>query len=135
MLLGRYICIRRWRIWRGEAGDQELLKSCRRLWDNIASKQLYITEESGPLITERPSPFAYDLPNDTAYAETCASIGLIFFAHRMLQMDMDSRYGDVMERALYNVVLGPLPGWKAIFLCESFGGLARPAAAIRINST
>ena len=68
--------------------------------------------------------FAYDLPNDTAYAETCASIGLIFFAHRMLQMDMDSRYGDVMERALYNVVLGPLPGWKAIFLCESFGGLA-----------
>ena len=89
-----------------EAGDQELLKSCRRLWDNIASKQLYITGGIGSTHNGEAFTFDYDLPNDTAYAETCASIGLIFFAHRMLQMDMDSRYGDVMERALYNVVLG-----------------------------
>lgn len=125
MLSGRYICIRRWRIWRGRPAIQELLKSCRRLWDNIASKQLYITGGIGSTHNGEAFTFDYDLPNDTAYAETCASIGLIFFAHRMLQMDMDSRYGDVMERALYNVVLGlRFPGWKAIFLCESFGGLA-----------
>ena len=47
----------------------------------------------------------YHLPNDTAYAETCASIGLIFFASRMLELDMDGRYGDVMEQAFYNTVL------------------------------
>jgi DUF1680 family protein len=47
----------------------------------------------------------YDLPNETAYAETCAAIGLVFFAHRMLQLERDARYADVMERALYNGVL------------------------------
>lgn len=49
--------------------------------------------------------FNYDLPNDTAYAETCASIGLIFWARRMLELCPDSRYSDVMEQALYNTVL------------------------------
>ena len=48
---------------------------------------------------------AHDLPNESAYAETCAGIGLVFFAHRMLQLDCDSRYADVMERALYNGVM------------------------------
>jgi DUF1680 family protein len=49
--------------------------------------------------------FDYDLPNDSAYAETCAAIGLVFFARRMLEISPDSRYGDIMERALYNGVL------------------------------
>ena len=48
----------------------------------------------------------YDLPNDTNYAETCASVGLMFFAQRMLQCETDAVYGDVMEQALYNTVLG-----------------------------
>ena len=49
---------------------------------------------------------AYDLPNDTNYAETCASIGLMFFAQRMLKTEVDRTYADVMEQALYNTVLG-----------------------------
>lgn len=49
--------------------------------------------------------FNYDLPNDTAYSETCAAIGLVFFARRMLQIKADRRFADVMERALYNTVL------------------------------
>ena len=119
-----------------EAGDQELLKSCRRLWDNIASKQLYITGGIGATHNGEAFTFAYDLPNDTAYAETCASIGLIFFAHRMLQMDMDSRYGDVMERALYNVVLGSASrDGKRFFYVNPLEVWPKPAAAIRINST
>ncbi|MFW5713062.1 MAG: glycoside hydrolase family 127 protein, partial [Brevefilum sp.] len=48
---------------------------------------------------------AYDLPNRDAYAETCASIGLVFWAHRMLQIDLDSGYADVMERAFFNGLL------------------------------
>lgn len=47
----------------------------------------------------------YDLPNDTGYAETCASIGLMFFASRMLENEVKGTYGDVMERAFYNTVL------------------------------
>jgi len=52
--------------------------------------------------------FDFDLPNDTVYAETCASIGLIFFAQRMLLLEPKAEYADIMERALYNNVLGSM---------------------------
>jgi DUF1680 family protein len=48
----------------------------------------------------------YDLPNESAYAETCAAIGLVFWGRRMLELTGDGRYADVVERALYNAVLG-----------------------------
>lgn len=85
--------------------DESLLRACETLWDNIASKKLYITGGIGGTHIGEAFSFNYDLPNDTAYAETCASIGLVFFARRMLQMKADSRYADVMERALFNGVL------------------------------
>ena len=49
--------------------------------------------------------FDYDMPNDTVYGETCAAIGLVFFARRMLQLEPRGEYADVMERALYNGVI------------------------------
>ncbi|WP_424767230.1 glycoside hydrolase family 127 protein [Paenibacillus sp. sgz302251] len=88
-----------------ETGDRSLLDACRRLWDNIVYKQMYITGGIGSMAHGEAFSFDYDLPNDTVYSETCASIGLIFFAHRMLQLEPNSRYADVMERALYNTVL------------------------------
>jgi len=88
-----------------ESGDESLLEACRKLWDNIASKQMYITGGIGSMAHGEAFSFDYDLPNDTVYSETCASIGLIFFAHRMLQLEPNSRYADVMERALYNTVI------------------------------
>lgn len=88
-----------------ETGDGKLLEACRRLWDNMVNKQMYITGGIGSMAQGEAFSFDYDLPNDTAYAETCASIGLIFFANRMLRIEPDSRYGDVMERALYNTVV------------------------------
>ena len=56
----------------------------------------------------RASPTDYDLPNDTAYAETCASVALIFWAQRMLNLDLDGKYADVLEQALYNGALSGL---------------------------
>ena len=50
----------------------------------------------------------YDLPNETAYAETCASVALIFWAQRMLHFDLDGRYADILELALYNGALSGL---------------------------
>lgn len=91
-------------------GNVEMYRACRRLWEDVANRQMYITGAVGATPTGEAFTFAYDLPNETAYAETCASIGLIFFAHRMQRMDMDGAYGDVMERALYNVVLGAMSG-------------------------
>ncbi|KGE16598.1 glycoside hydrolase family 127 protein [Paenibacillus wynnii] len=89
-------------------GDEELYNACVRLWNNMADKQLYITGGIGSTHIGEAFTFDYDLPNDTVYAETCASIGLIFFAQRMLRLRPDAQYADVMERALYNNVLGSM---------------------------
>jgi DUF1680 family protein len=88
-----------------ETGDKELLEACRTLWNNIVSRQMYITGGIGSTAHGEAFTFDYDLPNDTAYSETCASIGLMFFAQRMLQIEAKSSYADVMERALYNTVI------------------------------
>ncbi|MBM7567743.1 glycoside hydrolase family 127 protein [Paenibacillus sacheonensis] len=92
----------------GLTGDQELLDSCRRLWNNMTQKQMYITGGIGSTHHGEAFTIDYDLPNDTVYAETCASIGLIFFAQRMLKLEQKSEYADVLERALYNNVLGSM---------------------------
>lgn len=89
-------------------GDSGLLDACRRIWDNIVSKQMYITGGIGATHHGEAFTFDYDLPNDTVYAETCASIGLIFFARRMLLAEPKADYADVMERALYNIVLASM---------------------------
>lgn len=86
-------------------GDEGLLEACRRLYRNIADKRLYVTGAIGSTYIGEAFTFDYDLPNDTAYAETCASVGLIFFMKRMLEADGAAEYGDMMERALYNTVL------------------------------
>lgn len=88
-----------------ETGDQELVELSRTLWDDLTQHQMYITGGLGPARTNEGFTFAYDLPNETAYAETCAGISLAFWAHRLFHIDPDSRYIDVMERALYNNVL------------------------------
>jgi len=87
-------------------GDAEMLSACRRLWDNMVQKQMYITGGIGSQSHGEAFSTDYDLPNDTVYAETCASIGLIFFAQRMLMIEQNSRYADELERALYNTVIG-----------------------------
>lgn len=88
-----------------ETQDQELVEVSCRLWDDLTSHQMYITGGLGPAHSNEGFTFAYDLPNETAYAETCAAIALAFWAHRMFHIDPNSRYIDVMERALYNNVL------------------------------
>lgn len=86
--------------------DEEKRQTCLRLWDNMVQRQMYITGGIGSQSSGEAFSSDYDLPNDTVYAESCASIGLMMFARRMLQMEADSRFADVMERALYNTVLG-----------------------------
>ncbi len=88
-----------------ETGDKELLDACRRLWENIVSRRMYITGGIGSTGNGEAFTVDYDLPSDTAYAETCASIGLMFFASRMLENEIKGEYADVMELAFYNTVL------------------------------
>jgi len=86
-------------------GDDELFEACERLWHSVIDKKYYITGGIGGTHVLESFSYNYDLPNDTTYAETCASIGLVFWARRMLEMNPNSKYADVMERALYNGVL------------------------------
>ena len=85
--------------------DDRLFNACKSIWDNIENKKLYITGGIGSTVDGEAFTFDYDLPNDLAYCETCASIGLMFFARRMAEIEPDSKYANVMERALYNTVL------------------------------
>ncbi len=86
-------------------GDEEMFAACERLWRSIVEEKLYVTGGIGGTHIGEAFSYPYDLPNDTAYSETCAAIGLVFFARRMLEIKADSRYADVMEQALYNTVL------------------------------
>jgi hypothetical protein len=89
-------------------GDDALLAACRRLWADLNGKRLYVTGGLGPSEHNEGFTTEYDLPNETAYAETCASVGLVFWAHRMALLESDGRYADVMEQALYNNALSGL---------------------------
>lgn len=85
--------------------DESLKEACKRLWEDIVQRKMYITGGIGATHLGEAFSFAFDLPNDTAYAETCASVGMVFFARRMLELDINSHYADIMEHELYNIVL------------------------------
>ena len=85
--------------------DEELLAACERVWNSMVNRRQYITGGLGS--THRCEGFTidYDLPNLSAYSETCAGIAFIFFAHRMAQLTGDAKYSDAAERVLYNAFL------------------------------
>lgn len=87
------------------SGDEEMLNACKNLWNSIVNRKMYITGGIGATHMGEAFSFDYDLPADTAYAETCASIGMAFFARRMLEIDPNSQYADVLEREVYNGIL------------------------------
>jgi DUF1680 family protein len=91
-----------------ETGDEALRAALDKLWDSVVKRRMYVTGGIGSTRFNEGWTWDYDLPNDSAYAETCAAIGLILWAHRMLLIDLDGKYADVIERALYNGVLSSL---------------------------
>lgn len=91
-----------------EFGDESLIPALEALWDHLTSRNLYITGGFGPSQHNEGLTFDFDLPNDTAYAETCAAVSLVFWANRMLGLEPNARYSDVMEQALYNGALSGL---------------------------
>ena len=84
--------------------DARLLESCEKLYRNIVKKRMYITGGIGSAGKGERFTTDYDLPNESAYAESCASIGLAMFCRRMLQITGRAGYADTMETALYNTV-------------------------------
>lgn len=85
--------------------DESLFEACENLYNNIINKRMYITGGIGSSGVMERFTTDYDLPNDTNYSESCASIGLALFCRRMAQITGDSKYIDTMELALMNTVL------------------------------
>lgn len=85
--------------------DNDLKTACERFFDSIVNKRMYITGGVGSSNIGESFTIDYDLPNRTAYAETCAAISLAMFAERMLKFGADSRYSDIIERTMYNGIM------------------------------
>ncbi len=107
-----------------ETGDEPLYDVLARLWQDVVDTKLYLTGGCGALY-DGASPDghpwqgeisrvhqaygrAYQLPNTTAHAESCANIGMIFWSERMLALSGDARYADVIEQIAYNSLLGSI---------------------------
>lgn len=91
-----------------EHGDDSLKQTCEVLWRDVTRTRMYVTGGFGPSARNEGFTQDYDLPNDTAYAETCASVAMVFWAARMLNLDLDGQYADLLELALYNNALAGL---------------------------
>lgn len=112
-----------------EYADDTLQPALDAIWSHLTERNLYVTGGFGPSAQNEGLTFDYDLPNATAYQETCASVALVFWASRMLGRGPDARYGDVMERSLYNGALTglSLDGTRFFYdnPLESRGGVHR----------
>ena len=83
-------------------GDQGYIDAIDRIWENIVSKKLYITGGIGATNNGEAFGENYQLPNMSAYCETCAAIGNVYVNYRMFLLHGDAKYYDVLERTLYN---------------------------------
>jgi DUF1680 family protein len=91
-----------------EIDDPALKRACEVLWDDVMETKMYVTAGLGPSAHNEGFTHDFDLPNQTAYAETCASVALIFWAQRMLHLDLDGKYADILELAMFNGALSGL---------------------------
>ena len=85
--------------------DQSLMDAAKKVWENVVSKKLYITGGIGSRAQGEGFGPNYELPNMTAYCETCAAISNVYWNYRLFLNDGSSKYFDVLERALYNGVI------------------------------
>ncbi|MDB5234973.1 MAG: six-hairpin glycosidase [Hymenobacter sp.] len=86
-------------------GDKQLLAAVDTIWQNMVTKKFYVTGGTGAVPGGERFGKNYELPNATAYNETCASVADIYWNQRMFQLHGDAKYADIMEKVLYNGLL------------------------------
>ena len=91
-----------------QTGDAEYMKAMRNVWEDVVYRNMYITGGIGSAGSNEGFTVDYDLPNELAYCETCASVGMVFWNQRMNAMTGNAEYIDVLERSLYNGALDGL---------------------------
>ncbi|MBT1177735.1 glycoside hydrolase family 127 protein [Bifidobacterium callimiconis] len=82
--------------------DAELVETAQRLWEDIVRRRMYITGGIGSTHIGEAFTYDYDLPNETMYGESCASVGLSFVARQMLDIAPRGEYADVLEKEIFN---------------------------------
>ena len=112
-----------------EADRPDMARAAERLWDSAFERKAYVTGGLGARYEGEAFGDDYELPNETAHAETCAAVGGVFWSWRMLCRTGDAKYADAMETALYNGVLAgvSLDGTKYFYMnpLTSPGGYER----------
>ena len=83
-------------------GDQGLIDTAKRFWKNIVTRRMYVTGAIGSTHVGESFTYDYDLPNDTMYGETCASVAMSMFAQQMFDLEPKGEYADVLEKELFN---------------------------------
>ena len=91
-----------------QTGDADYMKAMRNVWEDVVYRNMYITGGIGSAGSNEGFTQDYDLPNEQAYCETCASVGMVFWNQRMNSLTGNSEYIDVLERSLYNGALDGL---------------------------
>lgn len=89
-------------------GDKDYMSVMKKVWEDVVYRNMYITGGIGTGGTAEAFSVDYDLPNENAYCETCASVGMVFWNQRMCELTGESKYVDVLERSLYNGSLAGL---------------------------
>ena len=88
--------------------DSGYMKAMKQVWEDVVYRNMYITGGIGSSSENEGFSKGYDLPNEKAYTETCASVGMVFWNKRMNLLTGESKYADVLERSLYNGALDGL---------------------------
>jgi uncharacterized protein len=89
-------------------GDAAYMNAMKSVWEDVVEKNMYLTGGIGSSGNNEGFTHDYDLPNESAYCETCASVGMVFWNQRMAQLSGDGKYVDVLEKSLYNAALDGL---------------------------
>jgi DUF1680 family protein len=89
-------------------GDKDYLSAMRTVWEDVVFRNMYITGGIGSAGSNEGFTKDFDLPNEQAYCETCASVGMVFWNQRMNSLTANGEYADVLERSLYNGALDGL---------------------------
>jgi len=129
-------------------GDKEYMNAMKTVWEDVVHRNMYITGGIGSSGNNEGFSIDYDLPNEQAYCETCASVGMVFWNQRMNLLTGESKYFDVLERSLYNGALdglslsgdhffygNPLASNGKHFRREWFGTACCPANIARLVSS
>jgi len=91
-----------------EKNDSGYMKAMKQVWEDVVYRNMYITGGIGSSAENEGFSKGYDLPNETSYTESCASIGMVFWNKRMNLLTGESKYADILERSLYNGALDGL---------------------------